>query len=206
MTQAVQTILSINEDELFQETSTQKYKLGRVYNVVDSASPLISNKYIYMRAAETVPAFEPMVIRNGLAALNEFEGVTTTTFGTLGVPGVFTAIPQIAVGGNRFAFFLLEGKGKGAVTAAHAQGIYLKLTSAQNNFIEGDSSGLAYGNDTRAAVAIAIGGRYRCHPAKQLCLFPFGGIRKSTDRTCRYTIGWSVLYIRWWGFVFPATN
>ncbi len=154
MPHAVQTILSLNEDDLVIATDDQKYKLGHIFSVVNSSTPLVYDKYIYLRDGTTggTPAFIPRVVINGRlenAQSAEFQAVVPAA---LAAPGVFTAVPQIVVGINQFAFYLLEGKGRAQVGFLNDPPFrYLALANGAAEFSQGAASGLVYGNDTRAA-------------------------------------------------------
>ena len=160
MSKAVQTILSLNEDDLVTATDDQKYKLGSVFTVVNSLTPLVYDKYIYLRDGTTggTPAFIPRVVINGRLENAQSAVFQAVVPFTLAAPGVFTAVPQIVVGINQFAFYLLEGKGRAQTVQTTSNGQYLSLENGRAEFTIGASVGVPYGNDTRgAALAIAFG-------------------------------------------------
>jgi len=117
-----------NARDLTTPSSTQAYKLGDVVRVDDVDNGVLSvKKYMYVKAAVALTAYQPYVIVPGATSGAEWVAQSATTSTTV---ANIICVPQVAFTINYYGFVQIEGKSTAKLAAAtHTIGDGLELVS-----------------------------------------------------------------------------
>lgn len=133
----VQNPIAINNDELTQASSTQKYPLGLILAIENGDG--YQDRYMYVKSHGALTQYQPYVLDFSSTAGSQF---ITGAPATLAAPGRQVVIPQIAVTSGYYAFVLIEGDGKVLMIAeTYAVGDHLQILNAGAALVVDGTSG-----------------------------------------------------------------
>ena len=145
MQHIVNTPVALDEVDLITPSSTQKYKLGTIVEVVEKAAissetaSYAVKKYIYVKSHAGLTAYQPYVLLEGSTAGAE---IATAAPSTLAAPGQKVVVPQVAFTSGYYGFVLFEGDGKVLMTAeTYAVGDFLQILNAGTALVVDGTSG-----------------------------------------------------------------
>lgn len=155
--------LSIDNRDIANPTSAQKYPLGMEVCIQDEASGDVT-KYIYLKAASALVAGQPYSIVEDDGTAGE---ITTASFITLASAIVLVGVPQVAFTTAYYGFVAIQGtvnaKVAGATTAGHRLEVFTSgsaFTTEAAATLSINSAGMAITTVTGAdTTAVMLAGR-----------------------------------------------
>ena len=145
MQHILNTQIALDEVDLVTPTTTQKYKLGEVIEVVEKAATSSETasyavkKYMYVKSHTTLTAFQPYIIAFSSTAGSE---VITAAPLTLTAPGSLICVPQVAFTSGYYGFVQIQGDCSVLMTAeTYAVGDYLQVLTAGTATVVDGSTG-----------------------------------------------------------------
>ena len=148
LTLDTQTLLS--ELDLTTPTEAQKYALGKVITVIDSAKKAVK-KFMYVKSHGALTQYQPYMISFSSTAASE---VITAAPATLAAPGALIGVPQVAFTSGYYGFIQIQGDCTVLMTAeTYAVGDHLQILNTGTALVVDGTSGST--SRTTASIGIA---------------------------------------------------